>query len=366
MIKRFIILLVSAAIIFGGLFALKFYQLQTARDRIQTPPPAVVAVTEVRPADWHSSLTAVGSLVAVSGVDVTNEIAGIVKAIHFDSGQTVKKGQILVELDSETDRAELEGLLAKQRLAKIQFERSNKLITGNFISKSDYDQKRALLDEANASVLAKKTVIEKKQVRAPFSGVLGIRKVDIGQYLMPGSAIVVLQQLAPIHIDFKIPERHLDSLTIDQQVNISVQAYPQRVFEGRVSAISPLMDQNTRSIPIRATLPNPNRLLHPGMFAQVQVLSERPRQVLTLPDTAISYNPYGDFVFVVESGARGLTVQSRQVQTGATRDGRVEIVKGLALGERVVSAGQIKLRNGMPVSIDEKPAPGERTGGTAR
>ena len=338
---------------------MKFYQIQESMSGFQ-PPPSVVAVTDVKQDEWRSALTAVGSLVAVSGVAVTNEIAGIVKTIHFNSGQSVKEGQLLVGLDSVTDQAELNGLLATQRLAQVQFERSQKLITGKFVSKSDYDQNQALLDEARAAVLTKRTVIEKKFIRAPFSGNLGIRQINIGQFLNPGSNIVELQQLTPIYIDFQLPERYLGNLADEQQVNVSVQAYPDRVFKGRVSAISPLIDQNTRSIQIRATLPNSDRLLYPGMFAQVQVVSDQSRTVLTLPDTAISYNPYGDFVFIVESGAQGLTVQSRQVETGETRKGRVEIVKGLNHGERVVSAGQVKLRNGMPVVIDEKPAPGER------
>jgi membrane fusion protein (multidrug efflux system) len=361
MTKRLIIILILAVCIFGGLFALKFYQMRESAGHLQPPPPAVVAVTEVKQVEWQSSLTAVGSLVAVSGVDVTNELEGMVKAIHFESGQNVKQGQLLVELDSETDRADLNGLLAQQRLAQIQFERSKKLITGKFISKSDYDQNLALLDEAEASVLSKKTVIEKKQIRAPFAGELGIRKIDLGQYLSPGMAIVTLQRLDPIYIDFKLPEQHLSSLARGQQVNISVPAYPDRVFKGRVSAISPLIDQNTRSVPIRATLPNADRLMRPGMFADVQILSDRTRSVLTLPDIAIAYNPYGDFVFVVETGTQGLTVQSRQIETGETREGRVEIVKGLSRGERVVSAGQIKLHNGMAIKIDNKPAPEERT-----
>jgi len=360
MIKRLFIVLILSVLIFGGLFALKFYQMRQATSQFQPPPPAVVAATEVKQADWQSSLRAVGSLIAVSGVAVSNEIPGIVNAIRFDSGQNVKKGHLLVELDSETDQAELKGLLAQQRLAKFRFQRSQKLIGGNFVSKSDYDQNRALLDEANASVLRKRTVIGKKQIRAPFSGELGIRKVNLGQYLTPGSAIVTLQQLEPIYVDFELPERHISSLDQGQGVNVTVQAYRDRVFKGQVSSISPLMDQNTRSVQIRATLPNTERLLQPGMFAEVQVLSDRTRQVLTLPDTALSYNPYGDFVFAIKSGARGLTVQSRQVEIGTTREGRVEIVKGLRRGERVVSAGQIKLRNGMVVTIDSNPAPGER------
>ena len=195
----------------------------------------------------------------------------------------------------------------------------------------------------------------------PFSGELGIRKVNLGQFLTPGSAIVTLQQVAPIYIDFEISTRHLSELKLGQEVKLSVQAYPDQFFNGQISTISPLIDEHTRSVQIRATLANTERLLRPGMFAKVQVLAKQSRQVLILPDTAIAYNPYGDFVFVVVTGAQGLIVQSRQVETGITQNGLVEIVKGLSLGERVVSAGQIKLRNGMPVVIDAKPAPGERT-----
>ncbi|MGR9051468.1 MAG: efflux RND transporter periplasmic adaptor subunit [Gammaproteobacteria bacterium] len=340
---------------------MKFIQMQKAMSNIQPPPPAVVAVTEVRQDEWLTTLPAVGNIVAVFGVDVTNEIAGLVKNIHFDSGQHVEKGQLLLELDTETDLSELDGLIAKRRLAEIEFERSNKLITGKFISVSDFDRNRALLDEADASVRTKRSVIAKKGIRAPFSGHLGIRRVDVGQYLMPGSAIVTLQRLAPIHVDFTVPERHLEALSAGQAIKVTVQAYHEKVFLGRVTAISPLLDRHTRSVKIRATLENSERQLRPGMFANVELLSEKPKPVLTLPDTAISYNPYGDFVFVVEKTDQRLTVQSRQVETGVTRNGRVEIVKGLSRGERVVSAGQIKLRNGVQITIEDRPAPGERT-----
>ena len=360
MIKRLIIILILSIMIFGGLFALKFYQQQQSMNQFQAPPPVVVAASEVKRLEWQPSLTAVGDLVAVSGVTVSNEIAGMIKAIHFNSGQNVKKGQLLLELDSETDLAELNGLLAEQRQAQIQFDRSKKLIGKNFVSRSDYDQNLALLDSANAAVRTKKTLIKKKQIRVPFSGELGIRKVNLGQFLTPGSSIVTLQQVAPIYIDFQISTRYLSNLQLGQEIKLSVQAYPNKLFNGRISTISPLIDEHTRSVQIRATLANTERFLRPGMFAEIQVLADQNRQVLILPDTAIAYNPYGDFVFVIKSGEQGLTVQSRQVETGVTRNGLVEIVKGLSQGEKVVSAGQIKLRNGMPVVIDAKEAPGER------
>ncbi len=360
MIKRLFLILFLSGLILGGLFGWKFYQGKQAQSQMQAPPPAVVAVTEVKREQWQPYLNSVGSLVAVAGVDVSNEIAGIVKAFYFESGQAVRKGQLLIELDTSTDDAELQGLLAEQQLAQVRFERSERLIGKQFISKSDYDLSRAQLAQAQSAVKAKQSVIAKKHIRAPFNGKLGIRLVDVGQYLAEGSAIVPLQMLDPIYVDFTLPEQHLAGLVIGQQLTLTVQAYPDMSFKGAISAINPAIDIETRSIKLRATLPNAEQILRPGMFANVQVLSSRMQDVLTLPDTAITYNPYGDSVFVVESGEQGLTVQRRLVETSETRKGRVQIIKGLQAGERVVSAGQVKLRNDMPVRIDDQPAPGER------
>jgi len=360
MAKRLLLFFLLSILLLGSLFAFKFYQIKQAASLHHPPPPAVVAVTTVSQNDWQTTLSGVGNLQAVAGVAVSNEIAGQVTAIHFKSGQRVDKGQRLVELDYETERVELKGLQAQLRLARIQFERSRKLVAGQFVPKSDYDQNQALLDEANAAVLAKQSIIEKKQIRAPFSGQIGIRQVNLGQYLSPGSVIATLQQLAPIYVDFELPEKYFSLLQLGQAVKVTTQAYSGTAFEGSISALSPLIEQNTRSVRIRATLPNNEQRLRPGMFAEVQILLNQNRQLLTLPDTAISYNPYGDFVFVIQSDEHGLSVQSRQIKTGIIRNGRVEIVQGLSAGERVVSSGQIKLRNGMPITIDKKPAPGER------
>jgi membrane fusion protein, multidrug efflux system len=360
MLKRSLIILLITLLIFGGLFGLKFHQINQSALAFKPPPPPIVAVTEVLQEDWPSTITAVGSFVAVAGIDVSSEVTGIVKAIHFESGQTVKKGQLLLELDASTDRAELGGLEAELRFAEVRFDRSAQLIDKKYIAKSDYDQNKALLEEAIAAVQTKKTLIDKKMIQAPFDGEIGIRQVNLGQYLAPGSAIVSLQKLDPIYIDFTVPERDLSGIKINQQITASIQAYPEQVFTGKISAVSPALDQDSRSVKIRAVLSNKMRNLRPGMFAQVNILSQQPLKVLTLPDTAITYNPYGSTAFVVVSGEQGLTVQNRQVETGITKAGRVQIVKGLIQGEKVVSAGQVKLRNGMPVTLDNKPAPGER------
>ncbi|HNP52260.1 MAG TPA: efflux RND transporter periplasmic adaptor subunit [Nitrosomonas nitrosa] len=360
MIKRIFLVVALTLFIFGGLFGWKYYQDKRAQSRKQAPPPAVVAVTEVKQEWWQPYLTSVGSLVAVAGVDVSNELAGKVTAIQFESGQSVKKGQLLVKLDTSTDEAELKGLQADELLAQVQLKRSKQLLGQQFISQSAYDLNRAQLAQAQSAVTAKQSVISKKHIRAPFDGKLGIRLVDLGQYLAEGSAIVSLQKLDPIYVDFTLPEQYLADLTIGQDLTITVQAYPGKTFHGEISAIHPAIDIGTRSIAIRATIKNLDQVLRPGMFADVQILSSQQKAVLTLPDTAITYNPYGESVFVIKSGEQGLTVQRQQIETGETRTGRVQIVRGLAAGDRVVSAGQVKLRNDMPVTIAELPAPGER------
>ncbi|MDD2761675.1 MAG: efflux RND transporter periplasmic adaptor subunit [Methylomonas sp.] len=360
MIKRLFIVLLLTLVLVGGLFGLKFYQIQQAISQITPPPPALVAAATVKQEAWSSSLSAVGSLTPVAGVEVSSEVAGKIKALHFVSGQAVKQGQLLAELDSDTDVAELKGLEAELQLASTQLQRSEKMIGKKYVSQADYDQQKAQLEQARAAVEAKRTRIEKKRITAPFAGELGIRRVSPGWYLKEGEALVSLQQLQPIHLDFTLPDRHVAQLGKQQLVKATVQAYPDKVFEGKIIAIDPAVESGTRALTVRAVLDNKDKRLRPGMFVQVGIASGQPLSVLTLPDTAVTYNPYGNSVFLIQEGAAGLTVQSRQVETGQKRDGRVEILSGLRLGDRVVSAGQIKLRNGMTVTIDTQPAPGER------
>lgn len=363
MIKRTLIVLCLTLLILGGLFGLKFYQIQQTISQIKPPPPAMVAAATVKAESWSTSLTSVGSFTPVAGVYVSNEVAGKIKALHFHSGQSVKAGDLLLELDSDTDQAELLGLQAELQLAKSRLQRSEQMIQKKFVSQADYDQHTALLEQAVAAVQAKRTRIDKKMIRTPFAGELGIREVNLGQYLAEGASIVSLQQLDPIHLDFTLPERYVGQLAVNQTITATVQAYPDRTFSGKIVALNPSVEQDTRALKIRAKLDNKHKALRPGMFAQVLIQSGNPLPVLTLPDTAITYNPYGNSVFLIQKNNQGLTVQSRQVETGQNRDGRVEIVRGLQVGDRVVSAGQVKLRNGMPVSIDSQPAPGERESG---
>jgi membrane fusion protein (multidrug efflux system) len=362
MIKRLFLVLLLLAVIFGTVGWLKYQQIQQAEAARKPPPPAVVAVTRVRQEQWQPYLSAVGSLVAVAGISVSNQVAGVVSEIHFESGQEVRMGDLLLDLDAAADHAELEGLQAARRLAQLKFRRAAKLVPERSMSQADYDEAKATLDGADAAVNAKRALIDKKHILAPFDGVLGIREVDPGQYLPEGSAIVPLESLDPVHVDFALPERHLSVLRVGQAVRVTVQAWPGERFQGRITALNPGIDTATRTLRARATLDNPDRRLRPGMFAEVQVLLPAQGPVLTLPTTAIVYNPYGDAVFLVQEEGDGFKVRSRQVEAGQVRAGRVEVRKGLETGDRVVSAGQVKLRNGMAVTLDERPAPGERDG----
>ena len=353
MLKRLFLVLLMLLVLFGGLFGWKYYVGKRMADAMSAPPPpAVIASARVQNERRQPRLSAVGSLVASEGILVANEIAGMVKSIHFDSGQPVEAGDLLVQLDDEADRADLAALLAARTLAELNFRRLEKLIREKTISQSSYDEAKASLDGAVAMVAESRANIAKKALRAPFTGVLGIRSVDRGQYLAPGSAIVSLQALDPVYADYSLPERYLDKLSVGQTVEVRVEAYPERVFAGAISAVSPRIATATRSVRVRATLDNPDQVLKPGMFAEVDTLLPAVDNVMTLPERAIAYNPYGNSVFLIEEKDDGLAVQSRQIKTGEVRDGRIEIIEGLEEDDQVVSDGLNKLRNGQAVKID--------------
>lgn len=353
MFVRLVLVILALGLIFGGIFGWKHHQAQQTNARAAAPPPpATVSAVEVRQENWQPYLYAVGSLVASQGIHVTNEVAGQILEIRFKSGQEVQKGELLLRLVDSVDQADLEGLLAESRLAKIDYRRKARLLKDKSVSRSEHDEARAKLDNAEAQVASKRAVIEKKQIRAPFTGLLGIRQVDLGGYLAPGSNIVPLEALDPIYVDYSLPERDFAALSAGQTVMIEVQAYPGQRFEGRIEALNPGIDPGTRSVKIRAIIENPDARLRPGMFAQVSTVLPKRQGLLTLPQTAITYNPYGDAVFVVENDDGRLQVQRRQIKTGEVREGRVEVVTGLELGEQVVSAGHVKLRNGQQVKLD--------------
>ena len=361
MVTRVILVALFLAMVLGGIFSWKQHTAQQmAAAQAAGPPPAVIAAARVETESWQPYIQVVGSLEAVAGIEVTSEVGGQVSTINFNSGEWAKRGALLLELDSRTDQAQLKGLMAERTLAQLSFERVAKLVKEKSVSKSDYDEARASLDAAEARVTGQRALIEKKRIRAPFDGRLGIRRVDLGEYLSPGSAIVPLEQLDPMYADFTLPERDLARVGNDQSVEIRVQAYPEQVFSGQIIAIDPGVNSGTRSFRLRAQLANPDQLLRPGMFADIRVQLPQRDGVLTIPDTAISYAPYGDSVFVIEQSDSGHIVKRRQIETGSTRNGRISVLSGLVEGEQVVSAGHNKLRNGQAVKIDSKPAPAER------
>jgi membrane fusion protein (multidrug efflux system) len=325
---------------------------------------------------------------AVQGVMVNNEVPGQVEAIRFESGDQVRAGQPLLQLDTEVDQADLRGLQASLELADIKLSRNAKLLRDRAVSQGDYDELSAALTQARAAVAAKQALIQKKTIRAPFDGQLGIRQVNLGQYLAEGSEIVALEALDPVFVDYKLPERDLSKLREGQPVEVRVTAYPDQVFTGRIQAISPAVDQVTRNAQVRAELRNPDGRLRPGMFAKVATLLPERDRVLTLPRRAVSFNTYGDSVFVIQQASTDgageatgepttessqappsgeqpakLTVARKQIVTGGVRGDMVEVVSGLAEGDRVVLAGHQKLRNGAEVRI--VPDDGPDDGGNA-
>lgn len=361
MFTRLVLVLLLLAAVFGGIFGWKYYTgQQMAAARSGGPPPAMITASTSKNERWQAYLQVVGSVAAVNGIEVTSEVGGQISAIHFKSGEPVAEGDLLLELDDDTDQAQLKGLLAERSLAQLKFNRVARLVREKSVSKSDYDAARAELDNADAQVAAQQALIEKKKIRAPFGGRLGIRRVDLGEYLTPGAPIVPLEQLDPVYADFALPERELQRVQTGQGVEIRVQAYPGEVFNGTVEAIDPGVQVGSRSFRLRAQVGNPEKRLRPGMFADVRVILPQDNDVVTVPHTAVSYAPYGDSVFVISEKDGMKTVARRQIETGHSRDGRVAVLSGLAAGEQVVSAGHNKLRNGQAVLVSADPAPGER------
>jgi membrane fusion protein (multidrug efflux system) len=373
-LRILLILLVLVAMI-GGLAFMKYRQIQGEIARFSQPmPPTSVSAVRAEAISWRPRLSSVGSVQAVQGVLVNNQVPGQVERILFESGDLVQSGQPLVQLDTEVDEAELAGLEATLELAQTQLTRNRTLLRDRAVSQGDVDEVVAQLAQARAQVQSKKALIEKKTIRAPFDGQLGIRRVNLGQFLPAGSEIVELEALDPVYVDYSLPERHLARLRVGQDVRITVSAYPGRVFEGRIQAISPAVDRETRNVRVRALFASPDGLLRPGMFAKAETLLPAKERVLTIPRQAVAFNTYGDSVFVIEeqtpdedagagSGADGeggdeptLVVQRRQIRTGDVRGDRVEVLDGLTEGERIVSAGQGKLRNGTSVHITDGPA----------
>lgn len=336
--------------------------------KAQGAPKYTVSATQAEWTLWQPTQAAVASLHAVHGADLSPEVAGIVVAIDFDSGQDVRAGQLLVRLRATDDLAHLKSLQAIAALDQILYTRDKAQLQAQAVSQTIVDNDAANLESAQAQVNEQQAVVDKKFIRAPFAGRVGIRAIDPGQYVAAGTKLVTLQSLDPIYADFYLPQQYLAQLEVGGSVTVSTDAAPGQSFPGRIEAINPQVDTNTRNVELRARLPNAQHKLLPGMFVNVSVERGAAQRYLTLPQTAIVYNPYGASVFVVKPAgesarppvaAAALIVQQEFVETGPTRGDQVAIVKGLKEGDLVVTTGQLKLRNGAQVIIDNSVTPAD-------
>jgi len=364
MTKRMIIMLVAVGVLFGGLFGFKAFLGGVIKKSIsaQGVPPQTVSTAKAQFTEWQGEFQAVGTLRAVRGADVAPELSGVITAIHFQSGQAVAAGAPLVQLNAESDLARLQSLAAAADLAQANYERDKKQLEFQAVSQAVVETDAATLKSAKAQVAEQQALLNKKLVRAPFEGRLGIRAVDVGQYVNAGAKLVTLQALDPVYVDFYAPQKSLGKIALKQKIVLTTDAFQGQQFPGEVSSIDPKVDPATRNVQVRATVRNPKRTLLPGMFATVVLASGGPQRFLTLPQTAVSYNPYGDTVFVVEESKGkdekvALVAQQKFVTTGETRGDQVAILSGIKEGDTVVTAGQIKLRSGFPVIINNSIQP---------
>jgi len=365
MIKRMLIMLVLVGAVLGGLFGFKVFVNGKIKEAMagMANVPQTVSATKAQSSDWQPTIDAVGSLRAVRGADLSLEVPGVVEEILFQSGDEVQAGQILLRLRAEDEIAKLQSLEATAQLAQITYDRDVKQFKAQAISQAIVDNDAANLRNAKAQVAQQKAIVEKKIVRAPFAGKLGLRQVDLGQFLSAGTMIATLQSLDPIFVDFLLPQQAVAQLSVGAKVEAKVDAFPDRVFTGKITAINPKIETASRNIQVRATLPNADQKLLPGMFATVQLETGAAQHLITLPQTAVSYNPYGSLVYLVDDKGKGadgkpqLTVRQVFVTTGATRGDQVAILKGIKEGDEVVTSGQLKLRNGMPVDVDNSVQP---------
>jgi membrane fusion protein (multidrug efflux system) len=399
-IKRMILMIVLVLVLIGIIAGIKVMSVMKMMAGMKPPPPSVVSTAKAAYQEWQPEMRAVGTLRAVRGADLALDIAGLVTKVNVQSGDEVKEGQVLLQLRDAEDVAQLHQLEAQATWAGVTFERFKKQLAVAAVSKADYDEKEADLKSKLAAVAQQQVNVSKKQLRAPFAGRAGIVTVNPGAYLNSGATIVTVQQIDPVFVDFHLPQKDLGDLKVGQKVTLTLDAFADKKFEGTLSAISPKVDGDTRNVQVEAKIPNPDRILTPGMFANVNVEVGTKQRYLTLPQTAVVFNPYGETVFVVKKKSEAdkaqaaeaaknadtkpaanetskdkaaadakdakkgpqmspdaLVVQQAFVTTGATRGDQVSITKGLDEGVEVVSSGQIKLKSGSPIAIDNSVQP---------
>lgn len=365
MIKRMLIMLILVGAVLGGLFGFKAFVNGKIKEAMagMANMPQTISATKAETSDWQPRIDAVGTLRAVRGAELSLEVPGVVETISFQSGDEVKAGQVLLTLRKEDEEARLQSLEATASLAQITYDRDLKQLKAQAISQAIVDNDEANLRNARAQVAVQKAILDKKTLRAPFDGKLGLRQVDLGQFLAAGTMIATLQSLDPIFVDFLLPQQAVAQIAVGDKVRAKIDAFPGRTFEGKITAINPKIETGSRNVQVRATLPNPDQKLMPGMFAAVELDTGAPQRLVTLPQTAVTYNPYGSLVYLLDDKGKGaegkpeLVARQVFVTTGATRGDQVAILKGVSEGDTVVTSGQIKLRNGVPVVVDNRAVP---------
>lgn len=355
MIKRMIVMLFLCALVLGGAFGYKAFGtmmmqkgMAAAKDPVQTVS-SIVATSQ----EWQSRIEAVGTLRAVQGIDIAPEVAGTVEALPFESGLDVEAGAILLQMDSKEQKAALAALESNLKLAELNLARNEKQLAAKAISQAAYDASKSEFDSLTAQVAQQKATLEKRTLRAPFAGRLGLRQVNLGEYVPAGKAIVSLQQLDPLYLDFMLPQQKLSHIAIGQKIIAQTDAYDDKTFEGEISAIESAVDEATRNVKVRATIGNPEKILRPGLFAKLHLSVGEPQKYLTLPQTAITFNPYGSTVYLVTKNAEGAQeAKMAFVKTGDKRGDQIAILEGVKEGDEVVTSGQIKIRNGSLLSVN--------------
>ena len=371
---RWILMLVGVVVVFGGVFLVKAMFAKGTNDFFDhmAQPAVTITASAAKQDRWSNANEAVGTLVAVNGIDVTAESGGVVRSIEFQAGQPVQAGTVLVRLNTANEDAVLKALESSAQLAQTQAQRWQALGRDHLVSVDDVQTRTTAAASARAQVDAQRALIAQKTVRAPFSGVLGIRRVNLGQFISPGTAVVSLQQLDPIFVNFNLPEQLIGKLAQGSTITATVDALPGQTFTGTITALDPQVDPATRNFTVQATLPNPGGALRPGTFAKVGFGLGGERDVVVIPQTAVSFNPYGNAVFVITKVARKpgetdpqgkpltgdkLVVTQRFIKTGTTRGDLIEVTAGLKPGEQVVTSGLLKLRNGSEVIINNDVQP---------
>ncbi|HEY8126740.1 MAG TPA: efflux RND transporter periplasmic adaptor subunit [Methylocystis sp.] len=369
MFKPMMIMLASVALVFAALYGfVSFRSMMIGRFLASMAnPPQTVSVTTAGYREWRPKFSAIGTFRAVNGADLSLETSGIVEKIHFQSGQDVEAGQILLELRKDTDNARLEALKATAELNAINLRRDQSQLKIKAVSQATVDSDVANLRSANAQVVQQEAVIAQKTLLAPFAGRLGIRQIDLGQYIGAGTVIVTLQALDPIFLDFVLPQQDLNGVSVGQSIAATIDAFPGQSFTGKIDAISSKVDLASRNVQIRASLANAERKLRPGMFASVEIATGKPQHLITLPQTAIVYAPFGNSVFLAQKSEEsadkkppqgsGLVAHQAFVRLGESRGDEVSVLEGVPEGATVVTAGQVKLRNGAPLAISQEPSP---------